>query len=163
MSVRGKQNNDTCFCPESSWLLQSSYKVRPLQMRTSASTNNRGCLLHEGQHQRSQREFFFFTKLRTRRDVHERYISLNCLLSVWFQSADSQVRRLSEQLCQKVEEVQKLQEDRGHLVELSQVSATHKDIHRGIQCGESTHWGVKVLKIFIQNKKTLVFACFLFY
>lgn len=158
MSVRGKQNNDTCFCPESSWLLQSSNKVRPVQMWTSASTNNRGCLLHEWKHQRSQREFFFFfTKLRTRRDVHERYISLNCLLSVWFQSADSQVRRLSEQLCQKVEEVQKLQEDRGHLVELSQVSATHKDIHRGIQHGESTHWGVKVLKIFIQNKKKHLF------
>lgn len=105
----------------------------------------------------AERIFFFFTKLRTRRDVHERYISLNCLLSVWFQSADSQVRRLSEQLCQKVEEVQKLQEDRGHLVELSQVSATHKDIHHGIQHGNSTHWGVKVLKIFIQNKKKHLF------
>lgn len=135
-------------------------RCEPLRPRTTVAV----CSTSERINDRRE-NFFFFTKLRTRRDVHERYISLNCLLSVWFQSADSQVRRLSEQLCQKVEEVQKLQEDRGHLVELSQVSATPKDIHRGIQHGESTHWGVKVLKIFIQNKnkKTLVFACFLFH
>lgn len=61
----------------------------------------------------------------------KRSISVICLLSACSQSADSQVRKLSEQLCQKVEEVQKLQEDRGHLVELSQVSAIHFDVHCG--------------------------------
>lgn len=127
-------------------------RCEPLRPRTTVAV----CSTSESINDRREK-FFFFTKLRTRRDVHERYISLNCLLSVWFQSADSQVRRLSEQLCQKVEEVQKLQEDRGHLVELSQVSATHKDIHHGIQHGNSTHWGVKVLKIFVQNKKKHLF------
>lgn len=37
------------------------------------------------------------------------------------QSSDSEVRRLSEQLSQKDEVVQKLQKEREHLVELSQV------------------------------------------
>lgn len=37
------------------------------------------------------------------------------------QSSDSEVKRLSEQLSQKDEVVQKLQKEREHLVELSQV------------------------------------------
>lgn len=82
MSVRGKQNNDTCFCPESSCLLQSSYKVRPLQMRTSASTNNRGCLLHEGKHQRSQRIFFFFFYQATNAEGRPRALHFSLLPSV---------------------------------------------------------------------------------
>lgn len=40
-----------------------------------------------------------------------------------FQSSDSEVRRLSEQLSQKDETVQKLQKEKEHLVELSQVRA----------------------------------------
>lgn len=56
---------------------------------------------------------------------NEHYVSANELfLSVCFQSSDGEVRRLSEQLCQRAEEVHKLQKDREHLVELSQVRAT---------------------------------------
>lgn len=40
-----------------------------------------------------------------------------------FQSSDSEARRLSEQLSQKDETVQKLQKEKEHLVVLSQVRA----------------------------------------
>lgn len=42
-------------------------------------------------------------------------------LSLCEQSSDSEVRRLSEELSQRDELVQKLQQEKEHLVELSQV------------------------------------------
>lgn len=70
-------------------------------------------------------------------------------LTVSFQSSDSEVRRLSEQLSQKDEVVQKLQKEREHLVELSQVRVVK------VQCWISLHsvqWNSIKMWVKIQKR-----------
>lgn len=123
MSVRGKQNNDMCFCLERSQLFHGAATksdpahVKPLRSPTIMAA----CPKRENMNENRKKYF----QQRWNGAQNEHCVSANDLfLSVCFQSSDGEVRRLSEQLSQRAEEVHKLQKDREHLVELSQVRAT---------------------------------------
>lgn len=145
MPARQRQNNDVFLSWKETIVSRSTCRMRACRLKGLCSQTSDGCVTKRKTSIITERciSYMFYTQNPS---IFSKLIFVSGP-SVCFQSSDSEVRRLLEQLSQKDKAVQKLQKEKEDLVELSQVRLQQKFI-------QWNRWSLQLFSTYDTWKKT---------